>query len=46
MLRNKHNTGTDLEAPVVWLLLRGKKNKKERRQKGQGGERKHKEDHE
>lgn len=22
-LKHKHNIGTDLEAPVVWLLLRG-----------------------
>lgn len=30
-LQHKHNTSTDLEAPVVWLLLRGEKNKEERR---------------
>lgn len=34
MLKHKHKIGTDLEAPVVWLLLGGgKKNKEQRRQK-------------
>lgn len=31
---NKHHVGTDLEAPVVWLLLKGKKEQK------MGGEKK------
>lgn len=36
-LKHKHNIGTDLEAPVVWLLLRGKR-KTKGTEKGQGGE--------
>lgn len=32
---NKHHVGTDLEAPVVWLLLRGEKEKETK-----GGEKK------
>lgn len=28
-LRHKHSVGTDLEAPVVWLLLRGRQENKE-----------------
>lgn len=30
-LRHKHSVGTDLEAPVVWLLLRGRQKNKETR---------------
>lgn len=41
-LKHKHNIGTDLEAPVVWLLLEGEerktKSKGDRRGAG-GGER-------
>lgn len=37
-LRHKHSVGTDLEAPVVWLLLRGRQKNKETRG---GGREKH-----
>lgn len=42
-LRNKHSVATDLEAPVVWLLLGGrqenKENKENKETEGGGGER-------
>lgn len=40
-LKHKHNIGTDLEAPVVWLLLRGRERKTKKAketEKGRGGE--------
>lgn len=37
-LKHKHSIGTDLEAPVVWLLLGGKeKQRAKETEKGQGG---------
>lgn len=39
-LKHKHNIGTDLEAPVVWLLLGGGGEEKQRAketERGQGG---------
>ena len=38
-LKHKHNIGTDLEAPVVWLLLRGgeEKQRAKETEKRQGG---------
>jgi len=32
---HSHSVGTDLEAPVVWLLLRGKEAGKEKRKMGE-----------
>lgn len=38
-LKHKHNIGTDLEAPVVWLLLEGeeRKTKSKGDRRGAGG---------
>lgn len=35
-LKHKHNIGTDLEAPVVWLLLRGKRKTKGQKRDREG----------
>lgn len=45
-LKHKHNIGTDLEAPVVWLLLGGAEEKQRAKEteKGQGGEKKEEKD--
>lgn len=32
---HKRHVGTDLEAPVVWLLLRGEKTKRQERDRGE-----------
>lgn len=43
-LKHKHNIGTDLEAPVVWLLLRGEeKQRVKETEESQGGEEKERE---
>lgn len=39
MLRHKHIVGTDLEAPVVWLLLRGEEERKTKSRGGRKGDR-------
>lgn len=35
-LKHKHSIGTDLEAPVVWLLLRGKRKTKRQKRDREG----------